>query len=302
MSVIMDPDNVVIDSVASESIHTMIVGTSPPGAPPDNCSILCPPTASCSGDDFPSLSSFGSSSPSSSISPVSLPSSLAKRLGTCGEFATAYDSSAESSAFEECPEGVDFDDHASDAPSAYREITRDLCSNGATAAFWNPNTSHSPLEMNEDSDASEASSECGLVSRDVYFDGYEAVYRMWFGGDVNPDAPEENGLTPLSLETWFGRTPLSWAASDGYDRVAKLLLGWEDVNPDMPDSAGRTPLLWAVGAGREEVVKLLLERGDVNPDMLDYGGLALFSWAVGHGYEGAVRLLQPREPANPNTA
>ena len=76
----------------------------------------------------------------------------------------------------------------------------------------------------------------------------------------------------------------------------KLLLGREDVNPDMPNSAGRTPLLWAAGEGHEEVVKLLLERGDVNPDMLYDGGLTPFSWAVKHGNEGVVRLLEARKP------
>lgn len=73
---------------------------------------------------------------------------------------------------------MDFDDHASDASSAYGEIPRDLYFNDAAAARWNLDTSRSPLEQNADSDGSDSSSEYGLVSPDVYFDGYEAVYKV----------------------------------------------------------------------------------------------------------------------------
>lgn len=174
-SVIIDSDSEVIDSFALESIDAMAIDTSPSGTSPSNCSILCSPAASCSGDDFPSLFSLPSSS-SSPISTFSPPSFFAEPLGTWGELATAYDSGAESSTFEEYPEGVDFDDHASDASSAYGEIPRGLYSNVAAVARWNQDTSRSLMELNADSDASDASSEYGLVSRDVYFDGYEAVY------------------------------------------------------------------------------------------------------------------------------
>ena len=64
-----------------------------------------------------------------------------------------------------------------------------------------------------------------------------------------------------------GRTPLSWASGEGHENIVKLLLGREDVNPDIPDTKyGQTPLSWAAEYGREGVVELLLEREDVNPD------------------------------------
>jgi len=83
----------------------------------------------------------------------------------------------------------DLDDHASDESSTYGEILRDLYFNGVAVARWNLDVSHSPsailvdweiscVEPDGDSNASDASSEYGLVSRDRYFDGYEAVHRM----------------------------------------------------------------------------------------------------------------------------
>ena len=65
----------------------------------------------------------------------------------------------------------------------------------------------------------------------------------------------------LDSSSIYGRTPLSWAAGNGHERVVKLLLGREDINPDTPDRKyGRTPLLWAAMNGHEGIVKLLLGR------------------------------------------
>ena len=57
-----------------------------------------------------------------------------------------------------------------------------------------------------------------------------------------------------------GKTPLSWAARNGSDRVAKLLLEREDVSPYRPDNYGQTPLLLATRNGHDGVVKLLNAR------------------------------------------
>jgi len=77
--------------------------------------------------------------------------------------------------------------------------------------------------------------------------------------DINPDYPD----------TRYGRTPLSLAAENGYERIVKTLLEREDVNPNQPDSDtffGQTPLSWAARTGHEGTVKMLLERKDVNLD------------------------------------
>ena len=53
----------------------------------------------------------------------------------------------------------------------------------------------------------------------------------------------------------------------------KLLLGLEDVNPDTPDTEhGRTPLSWAAENGYKGIVRLLLEREDVDPNSSSKSG------------------------------
>jgi len=54
-----------------------------------------------------------------------------------------------------------------------------------------------------------------------------------------------------------------------HEGTVELLLGREDVNPDIPDTeCGQTPLSWAAENGHEGIVKLLLGREDVNPTPL----------------------------------
>ena len=48
--------------------------------------------------------------------------------------------------------------------------------------------------------------------------------------------------------------------------MVKILLGLEEVAPDIPDDEGRTPLSHAAENGHEEVVKILLKRKEVNHD------------------------------------
>ena len=40
-----------------------------------------------------------------------------------------------------------------------------------------------------------------------------------------------------------GQTPLLLASQEGHGGVMKLLLGREDVNPNIPDNEGLTPLV-----------------------------------------------------------
>ena len=135
---------------------------------------------------------------------------------------------------------------------------------------------------------------------------------------VNPDSPDKGGRTPLSWAASNGRdgvvklllgredvssdrpdndgrTPLSWAAGNGCDEVVKLLLGWEDVSPDTPDDHGRTPLSWAAGDGRDGIVKLLLGRKDVSSDRPANDGRTPLSWAAGNGRDGIAKLLLGRK-------
>ena len=104
---------------------------------------------------------------------------------------------------------------------------------------------------------------------------------------------------PYKLKGQYGRTPLSWAAGNGYEAMVKLLLekGADletkaSIDPDLKDSqSGRTPLSWAAGNGHEAMVKLLLETGKVDVESQDKNGRTPLSWATGNGHEAVVKLL-----------
>jgi len=73
-------------------------------------------------------------------------------------------------------------------------------------------------------------------------------------GDVNPD----------QVDTFYGRTPLSWAAENGHEGVVKMLLERGDVNPNQADTEfGRTPLSWAAENGHDVIVNILMEQKNV---------------------------------------
>ncbi|PQE30874.1 hypothetical protein CJF32_00011334 [Rutstroemia sp. NJR-2017a WRK4] len=90
----------------------------------------------------------------------------------------------------------------------------------------------------------------------------------------------------------YGRTPLSWAAGNGYNTVVNILLETYDINPNLEDSqTGRTPLLWAAKNGHEAVVKLLLETGKVEVDSKDKYSQTPLLWAAINRHEAIVKLL-----------
>ena len=75
--------------------------------------------------------------------------------------------------------------------------------------------------------------------------------------DVNPDHADPES----------GRTPLTWAAIMGHEKIVRMFLEREDVNLNHEDTEyNRTPLSWAVEYEHEGVVKMLLERNDVAHD------------------------------------
>jgi len=97
----------------------------------------------------------------------------------------------------------------------------------------------------------------------------------------------------------LGNTSLTWAARRGHEGVVKILLGRDDINPDIPDNSGRTPLCWAGIYGQEGVVKILLGQDDVNPDKPDKLGRTPLCWAAIHGQEAMVKILLGRDNVNP---
>ena len=111
---------------------------------------------------------------------------------------------------------------------------------------------------------------------------------------------EREDINPNQPDTWYGRTPLSWAAENGHDGTVKMLLEREEVNPDQPDTEhGQTPLSWAAANGHDGIVEMLLEREDVIPNQSDteYGWTPLL-WAAARGHVEVVKMLLKRQDVN----
>ncbi|KAF9894991.1 hypothetical protein FE257_004615 [Aspergillus nanangensis] len=77
--------------------------------------------------------------------------------------------------------------------------------------------------------------------------------------DVDVNARDGGGMTPLLWATWLGKEAVA--------RV--LLLQGPRVCVNVEDVFCRTPLSYAAAAGSEEIVRLLLEREDIDPEMVD---------------------------------
>jgi len=69
---------------------------------------------------------------------------------------------------------------------------------------------------------------------------------------------KRENVNPNHVDTFYGRTPLSWAADEGYKEVVVLLLAKEVANPNwIATNTSRTPLPWAAYRGHVGVVKTL---------------------------------------------
>lgn len=110
--------------------------------------------------------------------------------------------------------------------------------------------------------------------------GHQGALRILFeaGWDVN-------------FRDGHGRTPLFVAAAAGQEAVAKMLLGWKDVNPDLPDNHGHTPLLEASRKEHLAIIELLLGADNVNVNPMTSSGQSALSFVAGQGIENAVRLF-----------
>jgi len=104
----------------------------------------------------------------------------------------------------------------------------------------------------------------------------------------------------INLGDCAGYTPLLWAAKNGHDGVAKLLLEHEDIDPNKPNNCGSAPLLWAANNGHEGVVKLLLSRKDVDPNRLGHDGQTPLYSAAWAGHGGVVKILLGHNDINPD--
>ncbi|THW86566.1 hypothetical protein D6D15_07291 [Aureobasidium pullulans] len=92
-----------------------------------------------------------------------------------------------------------------------------------------------------------------------------------------------------------GRTPLWWAANNGFAGLVKTLSGTQSVNLNKGDVKNRsrtcTPLSIAANRGHEDIVQILLNTGHLSISKADdWGGDALRD-AAGNGHEGVIKVL-----------
>jgi ankyrin repeat protein len=143
--------------------------------------------------------------------------------------------------------------------------------------------------------------------------GHETIVKMLLDHTV-PDITPEAKLwhhRPYAKqdqnwdELMSARTPLSYAAENGYEKIAKLLLD-NRAEPDFTYNAiieremqemprekwrGRTPLSYAAEKGHKVVVQLLIEKG-ANPNSSDQNGRTPLSYAIENGQHDIGQLLE----------
>ena len=83
--------------------------------------------------------------------------------------------------------------------------------------------------------------------------------------DINPNAADRHGQTPLSI-----------AAQNGRKRVVELLLKRADIDTDMKDITGGTAFSLARSRGHHAIVELLSKHKNFIPS-LDGDGLTALS-------------------------
>ncbi|KAJ4176472.1 hypothetical protein NW767_015433 [Fusarium falciforme] len=167
------------------------------------------------------------------------------------------------------------------------------------------------LDTYSDDCPAEGTSLVHVMSRYGVAGALEAILGRTHQVGINIDGKDSEGRTPLSwaagngheaaarllldrgadteADDKMGRTPLSWAAEKGHEAAARLLLD-RGADTEAPDEKGRTPLSWAAAQGHEAVVKLLLEKG-ADTGSKDGVGRTPLLWAARNGHETIVTLL-----------
>lgn len=99
-------------------------------------------------------------------------------------------------------------------------------------------------------------------------------------------------LHKFAFEEKDGFPALHWAAAQGYEPLAQLLLDSNrpEIFHDDPQFPGCTPLHWAAECNREAITVLLLEKG-VRVDPKDERGLTPLFCAAKYGNAGVMKLL-----------
>ncbi|RBA12730.1 hypothetical protein FPRO05_04180 [Fusarium proliferatum] len=102
-------------------------------------------------------------------------------------------------------------------------------------------------------------------------------------------------VDPNSTDGMYVETPLSWAAKNGHAGVVKFLLGNQGILADCVHKNRRTPLSFAAENGHLEVVRLLLSRHDVDHNSTDWKLRTPLAFAAQKGHTAVVKLLLEKQ-------
>jgi len=137
-----------------------------------------------------------------------------------------------------------------------------------------------------------------FLGRDKYT-GFSSLHCASFFGvvEVVVDLVEVEGCD-INQADCLGSTPLVWAAWNGHEGVAEVLLGQDGIDPNKQCIGDRTALLCAAWRGHEGVVRILLRRGGISTDGPESIGRTPLWCAAEYGREGIVRILLERGDVN----
>ena len=112
------------------------------------------------------------------------------------------------------------------------------------------------------------------------------------GHDQTPQLQRQlkHGADAKPKNSYFNRTPLSYAAANGRDAIVQQLLKL-GADVESKDAHGRTPLLWAAENGNEAVVKLLLTTGKANVNAENDDTCTPLVYAAKNGHKAVVDEL-----------
>jgi ankyrin repeat protein len=102
------------------------------------------------------------------------------------------------------------------------------------------------------------------------------------------DPAHKNDADPKGANGW---TPLFYAAQQGHDAVARLLLKSGRVDLDTIGNDACTPLSYSAACQSEGVMQMLLNTAKVEVDRKDESGRTALFWASRFGSEAAVHRL-----------
>lgn len=94
----------------------------------------------------------------------------------------------------------------------------------------------------------------------------------------------------VNAQNDIGKTPLHFAAENGYKEVVEALLDKDGIDVNAKDNDGKTPLHFAADNGHKEVVEVLL-KGGANVNAKDNSGYTPLHCAANNLYKDVVKAL-----------